>query len=150
MRTVHVFVHLFIHHQLELRTSKIYSSKRQNLVQKKNIDVQNLENILKIPLWCFSLGFFFGTIRLFLNLFGLHQRVSPSFLSIFCNTMDVKKSQRVPLLHFWYCDTVQKYTFKNFLWKFSKISQGEIFFHNLQPTGVSQCPKGPLFYNFEP
>ena len=39
---------------------------------------------------------FFGTKRLFLKFFGLHQRVPPSFVSIFCNTMVVKKSQRVP------------------------------------------------------
>ena len=42
------------HHQL--RTSKTYS-KHQNLVQNKNIDVHNLENIGS-PLWCFSLDFF--------------------------------------------------------------------------------------------
>ena len=44
-------------HQLELRTSKTYS-KRQALVQNKNVNVQNLEKILKIPVWRFSLGFF--------------------------------------------------------------------------------------------
>ena len=37
------------HHHFELRTSKTYS-KRQNLVQNKNIDVQNLENIGH-PIW---------------------------------------------------------------------------------------------------
>ena len=46
--------------------------------------------------------------------------------------------------------------FKNlvlkFFRKFFKISQVFPFnyFHTLQPTGVSQNPKGPLFYNFEP
>ena len=35
--------------------------KRQNLVQNKNIDVQILENIGS-RFWCFSLGFFFGTM----------------------------------------------------------------------------------------
>ena len=32
----------------------------------------------------------------FLKFFGLYQRVPPSFVSTFCNTMDVKKLQRVP------------------------------------------------------
>ena len=81
------------HRQLELWTSKRYS-KPQNLVENKNIDVQNLENIG--PLWCFSLGFFSALCDFFLKLFGFHQRVSPSIFSIFCITMDLKKSQRVP------------------------------------------------------
>ena len=50
------------HHQLELRTSKTYS-KRQNLVQNKNIDVQNLKNVG--PPLVFSIWIFFGTIQLF-------------------------------------------------------------------------------------
>ena len=103
------------HHQLELRTSKTYS-KRQKLVQNENIDVQNLENIAAPSLGVFHSNFF-GTMQLFLKYFGFHQRVSPSFVSIFCNTMDVKISQGSAL----------------------------IFFHILQPTGVSQSPKGPPF-----
>ena len=89
------------HHQLELRTSKTYS-KRQNLVQNKNIDVQNLGNIgCPPPPWCFSLGFFSAQCDFF-EVFWIPPNglVSPSFVSIFCNTMDLKKSQRVPLLHF--------------------------------------------------
>ena len=72
------------HHQLELRTSKTYS-KRQKLVQNKKIDVQNLENIGS-PLVFFT-RIFFGTMRLFLD----STKGFPSFVSIFCNTMDVKK-----------------------------------------------------------
>ena len=83
------------HHQLELRTSKTYS-KRQNLVQNKNIDVQNLENIGSDVFH----SDFFRHYAIFLKFCGFHQRASPSFVSIFCNTMDVKKSQRVHLLHF--------------------------------------------------
>ena len=49
------------HHQLELRTSKTYS-KRQNLDQNKNIDIQNLENIG--PFSVFT-RISFGTKRLF-------------------------------------------------------------------------------------
>ena len=95
-------------HQLELRTSKTYS-KRQNLVQNKNIDVQNLENIGTLV---FFTRMFFGTMffgTFFLFFFGFYQRISPSFVSIFFNTMDAKKSQRVPFLHFsalWNCSKI--------------------------------------------
>ena len=69
----------------------------------------------------------------FLKLFGLHQMVLPPFVSILCNTMDVKKSQRVPLLHFLalrQCDSVQKshfYFFGNFF-KSPKGSTSFFFF----------------------
>ena len=95
------------HHQLELRTSKTYS-KRQNLVQNKNIDVQNLENIGPPPPFGVFHSDFFRHYATFMNFFVFHKRVSPSFVSIFCTTMDVKKSQRVPLYIFRHCDTVQK------------------------------------------
>ena len=92
------------HHQLELRTSrrsKTYS-KRQNLVQNKNIDAQNLENI----------GPFGDFTRIFSALcdfFGFHQRVSSSFVSIFCNTMDVKKIPKGPPFYIfrqWHCSKI--------------------------------------------
>ena len=69
---------------------------------------------------------FFGTMRLFLKFFGLHQRVPPSFGSIFCKTMDVKKSQRVPLTFF---GTVKlfKNLIKNFFGKFFHVSKGSPF-----------------------
>ena len=162
-------VHFFQHHQLELRTSKT-SSKRQNLVQNKNIDVQNLEN--RIPFGVFHSDFFrhcatffeffldstkgsplrlfryfatqmdvknpkespfhifrhcgtskislkklfgkhtedplFGVLHsdffrlcaTFFEIFWIAPKVLSSFVSIFRNTRNVKKSQRVPLLHF--------------------------------------------------
>ena len=84
---------------------------------------------------------FFGTMRLFLKFFRF-ERVSPPFVSIFCNTVDVKKSQRV--LRFTYCGSVKlfKNLILNFFRKFFKISQGSpvTFFHILQPSGVSQSP----------
>ena len=104
-RSVHFFV------QLELRTSKTYS-KRQNRVQNKNMDVQNLENIGP-PFGVFHSDFF-GTLRLFLKYFRFHQRVSPSFVSIFCNTMDVKNPQRVHFYIFRHCNTVQNLILKFF------------------------------------
>ena len=51
-----LFCSIVQQHQLELRTSKTYS-KRQKLVQNKNIDVQNLENI-EYPLGVFHSDFF--------------------------------------------------------------------------------------------
>ena len=133
-------VHFFQHHQLELWTSKTYSKP-----QNKNIDVQNLEN--RIPLWCSSLGFFSTLCDFLLKFFGFHQRVSPSFVSIFCNTMDVKKSQRVPFTFFGTVTPFKNLILKIFFRKFFKISQGSPFnfFHTIQPTGVSQSPKGPSF-----
>ena len=71
---------------------------------------------------------FFGTMRLFLKFFGLHQRVPPSFVSIFCNTMDVKNSQRVPPFTFFGTVTL----FKNLIQKFFL---GNFF----------MSPKGPPF-----
>ena len=53
---------------------------------------------------------------LFLKFFGLHQRVPPSFVSIFCNTMDVKKSQRVPPFTFFGTVTLFKNLIKKFFW----------------------------------
>ena len=48
------------------------------------------------PFGVFHSDFFSALCDFFLEFIGFHQRVSPSFVSIFCNTMDVKKSQRVP------------------------------------------------------
>ena len=71
---VPLFCSFVQHHQLELRTSKTYS-KRQNLIQNKNIDVQNLENV-KDPLWCFSLGFF-RYYATFLKIFSIPPKGLP-------------------------------------------------------------------------
>ena len=67
---------------------------------------------------------FFGTMRLFLKFFGLHQRVPPSFVSIFCNTMDVKKLQRVPPFTFFGTVTLFKNLIKNFFRKFFHVTKG--------------------------
>ena len=119
-----------------LNNSNLRSASKTK--RKNKTDVHNLENT---P-W----PHFFSA--LFLKFFGLHQRVPPSFVSIFCNTMDVKKLQRVPPFTFFGTVTL----FKNLINKFF----GEIFsclqrvplqfFSNfLQPVGVSQSPKGPPF-----
>ena len=123
-------------------TSSTWTTDVQNILEtpeprpKQNIDVQNLENILRIPLWCFSLEFF-----------GLHQRVSILFclLRYFATQWMSKNPKGSPLLHFsalWHCS---KISFWNFFRKFL-ISQGSPFnyFRILKPTGVSQSPKVPL------
>ena len=66
---------------------------------------------------------FFGTMRLF-ETFWIAPKGPPSFVSIFCNTTDVKKSQRVPFYIFRHCDTVQKSHFKKFFGKFFHVPKG--------------------------
>ena len=90
-------------------------------------------------------------MRLFLKLIGLHQRIPPSLVSIFCNTMDVKKSQRVPLLHFSALKG-QKSHFKKFFRKLFQVTKGspfnflKIFCNQLE---FHKARRAPLF-NFEP
>ena len=63
----------------------------------------------------------------FLNFFRLHQRVPFSIVSIFCNTMDVKKFLKDPPFYiFRHCDTVQKSHLK-FLWKYFHVSKRSPF-----------------------
>ena len=89
---------------------------------------------------------FFST---FFEVFWIAPEGPPSFVSIFCNTMDVKKSQRVPPFTFFGTVTLFKNLIqKNFFGKFFHVSKGSPlrFFSNfLQPAGVSQSPKGPPF-----
>ena len=96
---------------------------------------------------------FFGTMRLFLKFFGLHQRVPPSFVSIFCNTMDVKKSQRVPPFIFFGTVTLFKnHFFQSFFGKFFKVTKGSPlqFFSYFATSWSFTKPEGSPFYNFEP
>ena len=94
---------------------------------------------------------FFSELCDFLKLFGLKffpQRVPLQFFSMFCNTMDVKKSQRVPPFTFFGTVTLFKNLIKKIFRKFFHVSKGSPlhFFKNfLQPAGVSQSPKGPSF-----
>ena len=67
--------------------------------------------------------------------------------------MDVKKSQRVPPSTLFGTVTVFKnLILKFFFGNFFQVPKGLPlnFYHILQPAGVSQSPKGPPFYNFEP
>ena len=106
MRSVHFFVYLFNIINLNYGPPK-------HTRNAKNIDVQNLENVGS-PLVFFTL-IFFGTMRLFLKFFGFHQVfwipqvfwVSPSFVSIFCNTMDPEKIPEGPPFTFFDIVTLQ-------------------------------------------
>ena len=64
--------------------------------------------------------------------------------------MDVRKSQKVPPFTFFGTVTLFKNHILKFLGNFFKSFKGPPFnfFHILQPTGVSQSPKGPPFYIF--
>ena len=119
-------------------TSNLNNSNLRSASKTKRKNKHNLENTPLPPL-------FFST---FLRFFGLHQRVPPSFVSIFCNTMDVKKSQRVPPFTFFGTVTLFKNLIKKFFGKFFHVSKGsplQFFSSFLQPAGVSQSPKGPPF-----
>ena len=90
-------------------------------------------------------------MRLFLKLFGLHQRVPPSFFSTFCNTMDVKKIPKGPPFYiFRHCDTVQKSHFKNFLGNFFKSPKGctSIFFSYFATSWSFTKPEGSPLLQF--
>ena len=113
----------FAQHQLELRTSKTYS-KRQNLVQNKNIDVQNLENIG--PLWCFSLGIFSALCDFFLNFW-----IPPKSLPFVCfDILQHNGCQKItkgpPFYLFRHCDTVQKSHLNFFSEVFQNLSRAPL------------------------
>ena len=73
---------------------------------------------------------FFSELCDFLKLFGLKffpQRVPPSIFLMFCNTMDVKKSQRVPLFTFFGTVTLFKNLNKKFFGNFFMSPKGPPF-----------------------
>ena len=77
---------------------------------------------------------FFGTMRL-LETFWIAPKGPPSFVSIFCITMDVKKSQRFPLFTF-----------------FGTVTKGPpfIFFSFFATSWSFTKPEGSPLFNFEP
>ena len=132
---------------LNLNNSNLKSASKTK--SKNKTDVQNLEITLRIP----HSPTFFGAMQLFLKLFGLHQRVPLHLFRHFATQWMSKKSQRVPPFTFFGTVTQFKNLILNFfLGNFFQVSKGLpfTFFHILQPAGVSQTPKGPPFYNFEP
>ena len=78
----------------------------------------------------------------FLKLFGFHQRVSPSFVSIICNTMDVKNPIGPPFTFFGTVALFKNLNFIFFSEKFQNSLKGpfliffifcnQLEFHNAQ------------------
>ena len=122
-RKVHFFVHLF--NNLNYGGSKHSSLRSASKTKRRSKTRPESRKHTKDPTFFSALSDFFS------KFFGLHQRVPPSFVSIFCNTMDVKKSQRVPPFTFFGTVTLFKNHIKKKLGKFFKV-------------------KGPPFYYFEP
>ena len=87
--------------------------------KEKTKHVQNLENTLRIPLS--------PTFWHYATFFWIAPNGPPSFVSLFCNTMDVKKYQRVPPFTFFGTVTLFKnHIFKKILGNFLK-SKGPPF-----------------------
>ena len=100
-----------------LNNSNLRSASK---TKRKKTDVHNLEITPRIP-------HFFSELCDFLKLFGLNifpQRVPPSIFLMFCNTMDVKKLQRVPPFTFFGTVTLFKNLIKKFYGKFFHVSKG--------------------------
>ena len=132
------------YHQLELRTSKAYS-KRQNLVHNKNIDVQNIDNIGS-PLSFFHSDFF-RHYATFFEAFWIPPKGLPFNFFYILQHNRCQKSPGSPFYNFRHCDIVQKIFSEIFL----NLPMVPLkFFPILQPTRVSQNPKGPPYYNYEP
>ena len=97
---------------------------------------------------------FFGTMRLFetfwIEIFP--QRVPPSIFLMFRNTMDVKRSQRVPPFTFFGTVTLFKNLIKKIVRKFFHVSKGsplhffKIFCNQLEFHKARRVP----LLNFEP
>ena len=103
----------------------------------------------RTPILVFFTRIFFGAMRFFFEFF----RIPPKGLPFICfDILPHNGCQKIPKgLHFsalWHCS---KISVSIFFRKFFEISQGSPFnFFIFCTTGVSQSPKGPAFYNFEP
>ena len=91
---------------------------------------------------------FFGTMTLF-ETFWIAPK-GPPFIcfDILQHNGCQKIAKGPPFYIFRHRDTVQKSHFKKFFWEIFSCPQRvppSIFFHILQPAGVSQSPKGPPF-----
>ena len=136
------------HHQLELRTYRT-CPKHRKLVQDKNIDVQNLENI-DSPLGFFT-RIFFGTMRLFFEVFW----IPPKGLPFVCfDILQHNGCQKIPkdspFYIFLHCDTVQKSHFQILFGNFSKTPKGPplIFKKNFATNWSFTKHKGSPFLQF--
>ena len=94
--------------------------------RRNKTDVQNLEITLRIP----PKPHCFRHYATFFETFWIAPKGSPSVVSTFCNTMDVKKSQRVLLLHFSAHVTLFKHLIFKFFCEIFQVPKGSpsIFF----------------------
>ena len=90
-RSVHFFVLLFNIINLNYGRPKHTRNARTSSKTKQKYRRPEPRKHRTPPFGVFHSDFF-RHYATFLNFFGFHQRVSLSFVSIFCNTMDVKKS----------------------------------------------------------
>ena len=94
---------------------------------------------------------FFGTMRTFLKLFGLHQRVPLHLFRHFATQwmskgqMDVKIPKGPPFYIFRHCDTVQKSHLKIFLGNFFKSPKGSPFFIFCNQLDFQKARRVPPF-----
>ena len=91
----------------------------------------------------------FVTMRLF-ETFWIAPKGPPSFVSIFCNTMDVKKSQWVPPFIFFVTVTLLKNLIKKFFGEFFSCPQ-RVPLHFFSFFATSWCftkPEGSPHFQF--
>ena len=115
--------------------------RRQNIVGKKNkTDIQNLENILRITKVSRRSNSaprgFFRKIYYY----------NPSLL-VYCNTVDVKKSQRCPPSPHCDCSELSFFVFFRKLFNVSKWSPS--IFRYFTTNWIFKKPKGFPFCNFK-
>ena len=128
----------FVHLLNNFEPQQLEPQKRvQNEKKKQNRHPQP-RNHTKDP----PMAPLFSALCDFFETFWIAPTGPPSFVSTFCNTMDVKKLQRVPPFTFFGTVTLFKNLIQNFFWKFFHVSP-LIFLIFLQPAGVSQSPKAP-------
>ena len=144
---IHLFVHLF--NNLNYGGSKHCNLKSASRTKRKN---KTRSEPRKHTKYHTLAPLIFSPTRIFFRNFLDCTKGYPSFLWIFCNTMDVKLPKGSP---FYIFDTVtlfKNHFFQKFFGKFFKVTKGcpFNFFRILQPAGDSQYPKDPPFHNFEP
>ena len=107
-------VHFFQHHQLELRTPEPRPEQKHRHPEPRKHRIHSL---------VFFTRYFFGTMRLFFEIFW----IPPKGLPFVCfDIFQHNGCQKIPkpppryMLHFWHCDTVQKSHFKNIFRNFLK------------------------------
>ena len=124
---------------MEIQNTRTSEARPKRIEETKH--VQNLENTQGSHL---SPTFFrhYATFEIF----WIAPKGHPSFLSIFCNTMDVKKSQRVPIFTFFGTVTLFKnHFFQKFFGKFFKVTKGSPFnFFSYFATSFTEPEGSPL------